>query len=216
MGTPVQHRPALHWEGEEGITRTMTYEELRREVNRCANGLRRYGHRPRRSRRAVHADVPRAGRSVLRRHQCWRNRAALVLWVWCRCGRQPIAGLRREGPVHCRWFLATRTDCADEGHCRSGHCSLTVGAARDRRVASRRRDLDDWPRLPLVRSRWLRVRRVRAGADRRRRADDDHLHVGHNRASEGRRTFALRLPHQKSRRTWSTASMFSQARRCTG
>ena len=43
MGTPVQHRPALHWEGEEGTTRTMTYEQLRREVNRCANGLRRMG-----------------------------------------------------------------------------------------------------------------------------------------------------------------------------
>jgi acetyl-CoA synthetase len=43
MGTPVQHRPALHWEGEEGTTRTMTYEQLHREVNRCANGLRRMG-----------------------------------------------------------------------------------------------------------------------------------------------------------------------------
>jgi hypothetical protein len=43
MGTPVQHRPALHWEGEEGTSRTMTYEQLRREVHRCANGLRRMG-----------------------------------------------------------------------------------------------------------------------------------------------------------------------------
>src|SRR6185503_3363776 len=43
MGTPVQHRPALHWEGEEGTSRTMTYEQLRREVYRCANGLRRMG-----------------------------------------------------------------------------------------------------------------------------------------------------------------------------
>jgi acetyl-CoA synthetase len=43
MGTPVQQRPALHWEGEEGTSRTMTYEQLRREVNRCANGLRRIG-----------------------------------------------------------------------------------------------------------------------------------------------------------------------------
>jgi acetyl-CoA synthetase len=43
MGTGVEHRPALHWEGEEGATRTMTYRELRREVHRCANGLRRMG-----------------------------------------------------------------------------------------------------------------------------------------------------------------------------
>jgi len=43
MGTEVEHRPALRWEGEEGKTRTMTYGELRREVQRCANGLRRRG-----------------------------------------------------------------------------------------------------------------------------------------------------------------------------
>ncbi len=41
------------------------------------------GHRPRRSCRAVHADVPRAGRSVLCRHQRRRHRAAVVLRVWC-------------------------------------------------------------------------------------------------------------------------------------
>jgi acetyl-CoA synthetase len=43
MGTAVEHRPALHWEGEEGTTRTWTYRELCDEVHRCANGLRRMG-----------------------------------------------------------------------------------------------------------------------------------------------------------------------------
>jgi acetyl-CoA synthetase len=45
-GTPTEHRPALHWEGEEGTTRTLTYGELARDVNRAANGLRALGVRP--------------------------------------------------------------------------------------------------------------------------------------------------------------------------
>ncbi len=43
MGTPTEHRPALHWEGEEGTTRTLSYAELLSDVNRVANGLRRLG-----------------------------------------------------------------------------------------------------------------------------------------------------------------------------
>src|SRR5688572_4707237 len=43
IGTPVEHRPVLHWEGEEGLTRTVTYRELWLDVNRCANALRSLG-----------------------------------------------------------------------------------------------------------------------------------------------------------------------------
>jgi acetyl-CoA synthetase len=43
LATPVRDRPALHWEGEEGVTRTLTYAELAAEVNRCANALRSLG-----------------------------------------------------------------------------------------------------------------------------------------------------------------------------
>ncbi|MGB8647518.1 MAG: AMP-binding protein [Anaerolineae bacterium] len=43
IGTPTADRPALKWEGEEGATRTLTYGELSREVNRMANGLRALG-----------------------------------------------------------------------------------------------------------------------------------------------------------------------------
>jgi acetyl-CoA synthetase len=46
MGTPTEPRPALHWEGEEGTTRTLTYAELLREVNRAAGGLRAIGVKP--------------------------------------------------------------------------------------------------------------------------------------------------------------------------
>jgi acetyl-CoA synthetase len=46
MGTPTENRPALHWEGEEGVTRTLTYAELLREVNHAAGGLRARGVEP--------------------------------------------------------------------------------------------------------------------------------------------------------------------------
>jgi acetyl-CoA synthetase len=36
-------RPAVIWEGEEGQTQTLTYSDLYREVNHCANALRQLG-----------------------------------------------------------------------------------------------------------------------------------------------------------------------------
>ena len=42
-GTPVWQSPAFIWEGEEGESLTLTYEQLHREVNRCANALRALG-----------------------------------------------------------------------------------------------------------------------------------------------------------------------------
>ena len=43
VGSPTESRPAVHWEGEEGVTRTLTYGQLLREVNRAANGFRGLG-----------------------------------------------------------------------------------------------------------------------------------------------------------------------------
>jgi acetyl-CoA synthetase len=45
IGTPVEHKVAVRWEGEEGLTRSLTYRELAADVNRCANGLRALGVR---------------------------------------------------------------------------------------------------------------------------------------------------------------------------
>lgn len=43
MGTPTEKSAALVWEGEDGSSRTMTYKELYREVNKAANTLRSFG-----------------------------------------------------------------------------------------------------------------------------------------------------------------------------
>ena len=45
LGTSVGQKLALRWEGEAGTTRTLTYGELSREVNRAANSLRSLGLR---------------------------------------------------------------------------------------------------------------------------------------------------------------------------
>jgi acetyl-CoA synthetase len=43
VGTPDEERTALVWEGEEGLTRSLTYGELARDVSRAAAGLRALG-----------------------------------------------------------------------------------------------------------------------------------------------------------------------------
>lgn len=43
IGTPVETRAAIRWEGEEGNVRTVTYGELARQVNSAAAGLRALG-----------------------------------------------------------------------------------------------------------------------------------------------------------------------------
>jgi acetyl-CoA synthetase len=43
QGTPVEDRPALRWEGENGSTQMLTYGELHHRVCRCANALRDMG-----------------------------------------------------------------------------------------------------------------------------------------------------------------------------
>ena len=43
IGTPTENAAAFIWEGEEGATKTVTYGELYRQVNRAANALRALG-----------------------------------------------------------------------------------------------------------------------------------------------------------------------------
>ena len=45
IDTPVESKHALRWEREDGTTGLLTYGELYREVNRCANALRELGIR---------------------------------------------------------------------------------------------------------------------------------------------------------------------------
>jgi acetyl-CoA synthetase len=43
IGTPIESQDALLWEGEDGMTRSMSYRDLRLKVNKAANALRSLG-----------------------------------------------------------------------------------------------------------------------------------------------------------------------------
>ena len=43
VGTPTEAKAAVRFEGEEGVARTLTYGELYRQVNRCANAMASLG-----------------------------------------------------------------------------------------------------------------------------------------------------------------------------
>lgn len=43
MLTSVKNKVAIHWEGEDGASKTLTYEDLYKEVNRIASGLKELG-----------------------------------------------------------------------------------------------------------------------------------------------------------------------------
>ena len=45
LGTPRQNKAAIIWEGEPGDKRTLTYQQLHREVCKFANVLQEAGHR---------------------------------------------------------------------------------------------------------------------------------------------------------------------------
>ena len=57
LGTARQNKAAIIWEGEPGEKRTLTYQQLHREVCRFANVLKRQRHREGRPR----ADLPADG-----------------------------------------------------------------------------------------------------------------------------------------------------------
>ena len=160
MGTATEHQAAVRWEGEEGATRTLTYRELRQDVHRCANGLRRMG-------------IGRGDRVALFMPMCPELIAAffgviaiggVVLPLFSGYGADAVASRVQDAGAkaidHRGRLLAARADRRDEGHRRSGGRGFAVGAARHRRVTARRRDHDDQPRLPMVGSRRLGVRDV--------------------------------------------------------
>ena len=77
-------RVAIHFEGEPGDSRAITYAELKDEVSKAANALTGAGRPDGRPGRRLHADDPRDGRS-----RCWPAPASAPRTPWSSAASPP-------------------------------------------------------------------------------------------------------------------------------
>ena len=186
---------AAVWQSEDG---QCAVPELPRALGRgdAAGGdagcARRRGGRPG---GVVPADVSRGRDRVARVCAPGRDPGAGLLRLRGAGGRCAAAGLRGQSGDHRRRLAATRARGADEGAGRRGRPRIAVGRARGRLAAARERRADAGrPRRLLGRGRRGLARRARAARGRLRAPVPAHLHVGHDRAAEGRAARPGRLP----------------------
>ncbi len=99
---------AYHWIGEPGDTRTITYADLHREVQKAANALLRAGRRQGRPGRDLHADDPRAADRDARLRPDRRAAHGRLRRLLRRGARRPDQRRRGEARHHRRRRLAAR------------------------------------------------------------------------------------------------------------
>jgi acetyl-CoA synthetase len=191
IGTPVESRAALQWEGEEGTTRTLSYRELWLDVNRCANALRALG-------------VDKGDRVALFMPMCPElivaffatiKLGAIILPLFSGYGADAVSTRLRDAEAS---VLFTVDGCWRRGQ------QVHMKAVADEAAASSpslrhmvvvsRLDFD----VPLTSGRDHRWADALASqpASFGRRPADDHLHVRHDGPAEGSGAHALRLPDQ--------------------
>ena len=163
---------ALIFEDEAGTVERHSFDDLRRASNRLANVLVGTGSRGGGSGRHPAAAGARDGHRPPRRLPRRLHRRPAVRAVRTRCDRVPADRLGRHGVDHRPRRLAQgRRDPRSP-----------AGPADDHRRRGPRRRRD----TRLRRLRCRRVRRLRDRRHRRRRPGDHHLHLGHDRPTEGR------------------------------
>jgi hypothetical protein len=120
IGTPAEHKVALIYESEDGLTRTFTYGQLCREVNQAANALRAIGLG---KGDAIGLFMPMAGdrRRLPRHRQDRRHHPPSVLRLWRRGHLFALDRCCGQSAFYSRWLLSARAG----------------GAAEDRRRRSR-------------------------------------------------------------------------------
>ena len=191
-----EHRPALHWEGEEGTTRSLTYAELLREVNRAAGGLRALGVKPG---DRVALFMPMCPELVVAFFAAIKI-GGIVLPLFSGYGADAVttrlhdAGVKVLITADGFWRRGQPVRMKDGGR-RGSRCGA-VRRTRGRRATARHRCLDGTTRFAVERSAGESPRHLRDRTHRRRRSADDHLHVGNDGPAQGRRAHALRLPDQ--------------------
>ena len=114
IGTPDENKTALIYESEDGRTRTYTYGQLYREVNKTANALRSLGLGKGDAIGLFMPMVPGDRHRPARHRQDRRHHSAVVFRLW-RSGHRVTPDRRRsESALHCRWLLSARTNRAAE------------------------------------------------------------------------------------------------------
>ena len=101
-------RVAIHWEGEPGDTRTITYGDLHRSVCQAANALLALGVQPRGPGHHLHADDSRGGRGDARLRAHRGHSLGGVRRLLRRRAQGPDPGPGRDAGDHRRWWLPAR------------------------------------------------------------------------------------------------------------
>ena len=113
-----RNKAAIIWEGEPGDKRTLTYQQLHREVCRFANVLKRNKIRQRRSRHHLYADNSGGGDRHARLCAHWRGALGRVRRIQRGQHSRSHRGLRRDRGDHGGWRLSARRDRSVKEQCR--------------------------------------------------------------------------------------------------
>ena len=120
-----------------------------RPLGQCAHAPRGRGWR---HRRHLPADVPGGGRRGARGDAHRRGLRAVLLGLWRPGGGRASHRVRRQGADHRRRLRPPRQRDPDEAHRRRGGGRISLGPARDRAPADRRRhSVDAGPRRLVAR-----------------------------------------------------------------
>ena len=191
---------AYHWVGEPGDTRTITYADLLREVQKAANALLELGLKTGDKAAIYMPMIPELPIAML---ACARlGIAHTVVFAGFSAEALVRSDQRRRGEArdHRRWFVPARQGDAAQGRGRRGGRRLPDHRARpDGPTAGRRRPRDDRPgrsRRLVARHRRPAGRRLPARAGRLRAPALPALHVGHDRQAQGDHPHDRRLPRR--------------------
>ena len=194
----VGDRVAIHWEGEPGDTRTITYAELHAEVQRFANALRGLGVQKGDRVNIYLPMIPEAAVAMLACAAYRRRPQRRLRRVLGPGARGPHQRRRGQGADHRRRRLPARRGVpAQAGRRRGGGGDVDDRACR-RRAARQERRRDGRGTGPLVpRPARRRRGRVHGRADGLRGPVVPALHLGHDGQAEGHHAHHGRLPHAR-------------------
>ena len=181
---------AYHWIGEPGDTRTITYADLQREVQKAANALKELGIDDRRSRRDLHADDPRAADRDARLRPDRRAAHGRLRRLLGRGAGGPDQRRPGQAGHHRRRRLAARQGDAPQGRRRrraSRTARRSSTSSMVRRLGDEAPDDDGGrgPRRVVARHRRPPGRRLPARPGRLRAHALPALHLGHDGQAQG-------------------------------